>query len=512
MTLYERYKRLNIDFAQLCLEPGTLHSDYFCTPKGTKVIGWEGADGIHYGFIKGFGEMVFAINPSSLPGDHVHPLSRSFADFLRLLLSCGSTAAMEQAHMWNRREFDAFVESYPPDPEQRAALDLLRDELALTPMDDPYGYIRAVQASFDYGQIPFRKGYCDHVPEEPKPPERPEWKVYFGSGFGEHHTGHDKPGKEILVNTRFTWGGHVWYIPAVYACGQGLVADLCMEVEPSGLRAFLEKWQPWTHGDREFTPEEHDRFMAEHPQDFSFNLKTEVNGRELHRRGGSGFGWAPASCRPEHAHEEPCRQDWEALWLMEHYHLDPERAWTFERRSFSWATKAKPALRTLKLYLSQCPQPVSGPRFTVHGPGDAVPFTCPVTGEAHTLHVAEYEAHEMDPSHLSEGWEYPTHYTAMSYVVEPELPRQALTVRDCAQGDHPRMKQSPFSADQACSVGIIGSAAGPAAILLANGKSGHPRAACSSLRFQPPEQIEWRIVFYQNTAEDMEIELPLPPA
>ena len=101
--------------------------------------------------------MVFAVNPSNLPGDHVHPLASSFEDFLRLLLACGGTAAVEQMWMWNRGEFDAFLETYPPDPEQKAVLDSLRDKLALTPMDDPYGYVRGVQSAFDYSKIPHLK-------------------------------------------------------------------------------------------------------------------------------------------------------------------------------------------------------------------------------------------------------------------------------------------------------------------------------------------------------------------
>ena len=137
MTLYQQYKKLDVG-PLLGLEPGNTRSDYFCTPKGAKVIGWEGVDGIHYCFIRGFGDMVFAVNPSNLPGDHVHPLARSFEDFLRLLLACGGTAAIEQAWMWNRGEFDTFLETYPPELEQRAALDTLQDKLALSPMDDPY--------------------------------------------------------------------------------------------------------------------------------------------------------------------------------------------------------------------------------------------------------------------------------------------------------------------------------------------------------------------------------------
>ena len=106
MTLYKKYKKLKIDFSQLSLEPGDTSGGYFCTPKGAEIIGWTGVDGIHCCFVKGFGEMVFAVNPSNLPGDYVHPLARSFEDFLRLILACGLDAA-EQAWMWNRGEFDA---------------------------------------------------------------------------------------------------------------------------------------------------------------------------------------------------------------------------------------------------------------------------------------------------------------------------------------------------------------------------------------------------------------------
>ena len=98
-------------------------------------------------------------------------------------------------------------------------------------------------------------------------------------------------------------------------------------------------------------------------------------------------------------------------------------------------------------------------------------------------------------------WEYPTHYTAMSFVVEPELPRQSLTVRDCGQGDHPRPKQSNMAGPTvANSVGVI----------LATSKSGQPRAACSSLYFGLPERIEWRMVFRQKPVEDIEVDLLLP--
>lgn len=510
MTLYQRFKKLDIDFSQLSLEPGDTRGGYFCTPKGAKVIGWAGIDGIHCCFVQGFGETVFAVNPANLPGENVHPLASSFEDFLRLILACGLDAA-EQAWMWNRGEFDAFImEKDPPDSALRAALDELQTGLGLAPMDDPYGYIRTLQASFDYSKIPYQADYYDCLPEGTKPPERPEWKVYFAHGFDSRHVGHDRPGKAIPINQTFHWNGKVWHIPAVYVCGRGLVVDFCVEIEPLEIQAFLDKWKPWLEEGRHLTPEEEEQQRAESPMVIEYGPRLTVNGRKMSQESGNGFGWLPVSCRPE----GELGGYRESLWVMEHYGLDAQKGWMFFRDSFSWATKTRPVLKSLSLSMEARPVPVPGPRFTVAKVGEAVHFTHPVTGKAHTLHVVEYEAQEMDTSHFPDSgqWEYPTHYTAMTYVVEPELPKGELTVRDCGQGDPLRPRQiEPYgpTAASAASIGIILGTDGPTSIILADGKTGQPHAACSALRFEPPEQVQWRMVFYRKTTRDIELELPL---
>lgn len=518
MTMYQTFRNLEIDFSRLGLEPDDARGPYFCTPKGAEIIGWAGVDGIHCCFVKGFGEMVFSVNPSNPPGEQVHPLARSFEEFLRLLLACGLDAA-EQAWMWNRGEFDAFRETYPPGPEQQAAYSVLRDRLGLAPMDNPYGYIREVQSGFDRGKIPFTKEYYKLLPEQPETPERPAWNVYFANGFSSRHTGHDRPGKELPVHKTFVWGGHIWRVPSVYVCGKGLVVDLCMEVDPAVLRPFLEKWQSREAEHRAFTLEEQERRDMENPMRADVTPVLTVHGSTLPRQSGNGFSWVPDSCCP--ASER--RQDREGARLLEHYGLDPTRGWTFCRESFSWATRHKPVLRTVRLSLQQQPVSVAGPRFTVSGAGDCVNFLHPVTGEAHTLRVAEYEARQLDTGRFpeQEPWEYPAHYIAMSYMVEPELPRPSMTVRACGEGDTPRERprkelaalRSTGGADGpvACSVGIIGGADGPTAILLAGGQSGSLRTACSPLYFEVPRQMEWRVVFFQKTAEDIQLDLPLPP-
>ena len=47
MTLYERYRKLELDLSRLGLERGDTEGGYFCDPIGAEAIGWAGVDGIH---------------------------------------------------------------------------------------------------------------------------------------------------------------------------------------------------------------------------------------------------------------------------------------------------------------------------------------------------------------------------------------------------------------------------------------------------------------------------------
>ena len=44
MNLYEQYIKNKFDLSAFGIERGESRSDYFCTPKGAKIIGWTGAD------------------------------------------------------------------------------------------------------------------------------------------------------------------------------------------------------------------------------------------------------------------------------------------------------------------------------------------------------------------------------------------------------------------------------------------------------------------------------------
>ena len=113
--LYEKYKNLKIDSSWIGLDTGA-QTPYFCTPIGAEIIGWD--NGIHYCFIKGFGDMVFCVNPETCCDYNVYPIARNFCDFLGLILSTGNTNTLQQIIWWDKKRFEDFV-NCPEEQEYR---------------------------------------------------------------------------------------------------------------------------------------------------------------------------------------------------------------------------------------------------------------------------------------------------------------------------------------------------------------------------------------------------------
>ena len=82
MNTYKKFCGLNIDRAAIGLGKSVYDLEYFCTPVGAEVIGYEGVDGIHYCFIPGYEDIVFAVNPMPAVDEYVYPLAKNFEDFL----------------------------------------------------------------------------------------------------------------------------------------------------------------------------------------------------------------------------------------------------------------------------------------------------------------------------------------------------------------------------------------------------------------------------------------------
>ena len=161
MTIYEKYCQLEIDGRWIGLEKNEMCVEYFCTPINATVIGWENS--IHYCFIKGYRDMVFAVNPESCVDKYVYPLAMNFKDFLRLILACGSTTAVEQIIGWSKEQFEKFLHSDDNKifPEQAEVLKIIKEELKLVPMEEPYEYVKTVQAQYCDNKIKYSSEYYD---------------------------------------------------------------------------------------------------------------------------------------------------------------------------------------------------------------------------------------------------------------------------------------------------------------------------------------------------------------
>lgn len=162
ITVYERYNQLNVDFSYIGLEKSNAARGC-CDPIGIKTFAALGVDGIHFGFIDGFGEMVFSVNPFAYKNQDVNPLAYTFKDFLRLVLACKTADRVEQIYCQTKEQFYKFLEDDLNDiyVEQETALSIIHSELGIEPMIYPYEYVREVQASFDYSQIKYSNEYYE---------------------------------------------------------------------------------------------------------------------------------------------------------------------------------------------------------------------------------------------------------------------------------------------------------------------------------------------------------------
>lgn len=503
---YQKFLKMDIDIAPLGVEDNTNEVTYFCTPKGASIIGWAGVDGIHYCFIRGFGEMVFAVSPENASPEYVHPLAENFNDFLRLLLACGEASALEQAWMWDKEQFDNFLQQNSTTESQNKILAEIAAKMNLSAMKQPWQYMKNLQSSFDYSKIKYTEDFYDPDMNAAIEPEAPQWKVFFEGNFWWHH-GKDHAGKEIAIGKQFEWAGRQWLIPAIYSCSKGLVVDICMRVDPEQIRVFMDKWDLTMENEahKQFSREQQMEIEVDNPLCLNFEPQIRLNGKNLHTSRGCGMCYYPCLA-------ECVINEMEAKWVIDHYDLDPAYGWMIWRCSFPWKIKRRPEIKTLSLIMEQQSASIPGPHFRVASPGDTFEFVYPKNGTKYTLAVQEYEQQTM-PENIfrREDWEYPTHYHATTYTITPEVPDGVLTITDCADSDRPKEKQrkpfSPVTASSVAVMGIIGSADGPTTVISGADRQGKLRAAISSLHFVPVDEVEWHMVFHEKQFSNVTVEL-----
>ena len=502
MRTYQKFKALPIDHAAIGLEQSDTHVTYYCTPKDAEIIGWAGVDGIHYCTIPEFGEMIFAVSPMNL-GDCVHPIARNFEDLLRLLLCCGDMAALEQCYAWNEEQFKAFLTDYPVTQEQQAVLDVIRKEFDLEPMEDAFAYVKKLQSEFDVSRIPYTEDYYDPEMNAAAPARPAEWKVTYDGGFWDHD---GNAGREVAIGKTFYWGSERWYIPAVYICDKGLVIDFLMEADPAQVKAFIDKWDLMNEDRHNYTEEQQEQIRREHPLNVDFYGTVTCNGQKLRCDHGCGLSWLTDDCLPRGS----C-PDAEAQYVLVHYGLDLNRAWSIHRNAFPWGDGNGQDIQSLSIHMARRPENMAGPHFFIPAVGERVSFGHPLTGKTFTLTVHEVQQQEL-PEHAFQdpSMAYPTHFTVMSYSLEPDITGRGFTLQDCADGDRPRQKNrdpnafEPVVCAGAAAIGVIGGADGPTAIILGQ-NTPKLHTACSALHFEPVDEVEWRTVFSEKMMPDVDV-------
>lgn len=504
MTIYQKFKKLNIRHAAIGLEQGDTDETCYCTPRGAEIIGWAGVDGIHYCTIPEFGEMIFAVSPMNF-GDCVHPIARCFKDLLRLLLTCVDMAALEQCYAWDEEQFKAFLLDCPATEEQQAVLNVLRKEFDLAPIEDAFAYVKKLQSEFDLSRIPYTEEYYDPDMNAAAPERPTEWKVTYDGGFWSSE---GNAGVEVAIGKSFCWGVEKWYIPAVYVCDKGLVIDYCMEADPVEIKKFIDKWDLFNEDRNRYTKEQREQIEREHPLNVHFYGRAALNGQLLQNGNGCGLSWLTEYCLPQGS-----RHDTETKRILEHYGLDDNKAWAIRRWSYEWGEMNGRDIQSLAVRMERQRENIAGQHFATPAVGDSISLTHPLTGESYMLTVHEVEHQEL-PEHAfnDPNMEYPSHLLAMSYSLEPDIHDRGFMIQDCDEGDRPQQKKSdpnefePVAFAHAAAVGVIGGADGPTAVLVGQ-RTLKLHAACSSLHFEPVDEVEWRAVFSEKLMDDVDVTL-----
>ena len=169
-----------------------------------------------------------------------------------------------------------------------------------------------------------------------------KYRVTYEGGFW---TSYGRSGKEIPVKKEFFWENEKWYIPAVYACKEGLIVDFCKETKPEEMKAFIQKWNLLENQDR-YSEEESEKITQENPMGVDFEAQVVLNGKELKADHSYGTAWIPRECLNDEVEPEMDAQS-----VLEHYEMDLSQAWTIRRCAFLWATKNKPVIKKLDFLL-----------------------------------------------------------------------------------------------------------------------------------------------------------------
>ena len=311
----------------------------------------------------------------------------------------------------------------------------------------------------------------------------------------------------LPINHSFLWGEQEILIPAVYVGKAGAVLDVCAKIPIEDMAAFLKKWDYKRRMSLK-TPEEFEQIDADNPGSREFVVEICLDGTPLVLRMSSSLRWYPESViqmgNANPASEDGFENNKSAEEWMRAYSCNKGCCWYFERLSYNW--NGEPILSPQKISLAFRANLISitAGHFSTGGScdGKTVKTADPITGQEYTLTLHSCEQIRNSFAEIgAKGVVYPECCQILSYSIAPEIDHSLFCIRDCAEGDHPRMgdTQEPPSGSN-----------GPTAVFMA-GKNAAPdnRMAVSSLHFEPVSEVQWRMVFQIKPKNDTEISFPI---
>ena len=330
-------------------------------------------------------------------------------------------------------------------------------------------------------------------------------KVYFSGNFSTHER-FERPGQELGCDAYSSWAGQHWYIPAVYLCSKGLVADVCRMVPREDLKAYRDKWAAY-EGQDDVPEELYRQADAENPFDaIAYQPEIIVNGKTMEYKRGAGLYYDPYNPQESASGEEVRR-------VMAHYGLDAAQGWEVRRWVFPWETKRRPKnITSMALKFIAREQPHPAVRFHAE-PGKVVKFMHPVSGVPCTLTVQALEPAQLPVRNFphADTWDWPLCCVQMCYTLTPAPSEGWVQVNDLADSDRPVQKKQEEGAEhtKAGVIGVIGGTDGPTAVFVAGKSDGMTRTAVSSVHFAPvsPQGVEWEVVYYQKDVSGETVQL-----
>ena len=282
---------------------------------------------------------------------------------------------------------------------------------------------------------------------------------------------------------------------------------MCICVPFPEIERFFNKW---TEEKRlsGLTDEEFEEMQSDSPFPSDFRIEMGLDGEELASGSMCSTVWHTYKAEEQDADEE-------AEALMKEYGCDRGSGWMFIRWNFGWT--GRPVLTPERMTLSfrADRQPVTAGYFiTAEGAeGEMHEITDPDSGETYVLTVRTCSNEMMDEEMkrtLDQEMEYPSFYQVIAWDAEPEILKDELQIQDCSRGDAPRWKDSG-KRNGAVSVAVMCSEKLPGDMTAdpPGEQQKILRTACSSLHFEPVEEVRWRAVFLRRRRGDMTMEIEL---